>query len=410
MPDSTQKSLRSGDLPNDSQAHLGSSFADEGFLLSSLLDHVRNGIYFKDLDSRFVLVNKAQARTLGLASPDDAIGKSDCDFFTNEHAQSAFDDEQEIIRSGQPILDKEEKETWPDGRVTWVSTSKMPLQLPDGRTIGTFGISRDVTEARNTRQALIDSEARFQELISTIREVFWIRDSLSGRILYVSPAYTAIWGRPVEYLYENSLGWLSDVHDDDRENLTTLYHQGCREGFEVTFRIHRPDGEVRWIRQREFPVFDSNQCVVRFAGVSADITEARNANEELVETQRLLASIVNSSHDAIYSESLDRVITTWNPAAEQIFGYSAEEVAGKSTEILLCTDQRSEEKWIRERALSGSPVQNLDTNRRHRDGHVLAVSLTTFPVRDEAGFIIGISTTVRDLSARRKLEQRLSTI
>jgi PAS domain S-box-containing protein len=411
MHNSRQASLSSGDreLYAD-DARPDPKLADLGFLLSALLDHVQSGIYFKDLVSRFVLINGAQARTLGLASAERAIGKSDCDFFTEEHAQEAFADEQEIIRSGQSILDKEEKETWPDGRITWVSTSKMPLLSPDGRIIGTFGVSRDVTESRNTRQALIESEARFQELVSTIREVFWIRESRTGRILYVSPAYEAIWGRPIDYLYANPLGWVTDIHEDDRQHLAELYASEHSEPFEVAFRIRRPDGELRWIRQRGFPVFDADNRVVRLAGVSADITEARQANEAFVRTQRLLASIVNSSHDAIFSESLEGHITTWNPAAEEIFGYSADEVVGRLTTILLCSDQEQERAWICERTRGGLPVQNLDTARRHKDGHALPVSLTAFPIRDDSGNMIGISTTITDLSVHKELEKKLSTV
>jgi len=408
---STQASLSSGDRVQSAvDAHPDPKLADQGFLLSALLEHVQSGIYFKDLQSRFVLINRAQARTLKLQSPDEAIGKSDRDFFADEHANEAFVDEQEIIRSGHPLLDKEEKETWPDGRVTWVSTSKMPLLSPDGEIIGTFGVSRDVTESRNTRQALIESEARFQELISTIREVFWIRESCTGIILYVSPGYEAIWGRPVDYLRANPLGWIADIHEDDRQRLTDLYTNEHREPFEVTFRIRRPDGALRWIRQRAFPVFDAGGQVVRLAGVSADITEAHQANEAFVRTQRLLASIVNSSHDAIFSESLDGLITTWNPAAEEIFGHSADQVVGLPTNLLLCPAQEKEQDWIRERTRSGLPVQNLNTNRRHKDGRTVSVSLTAFPVRDEAGNMIGISTTIRDLSAHRELERKLSTV
>ncbi len=408
---STQASQSSGDgHPVVVNADPDPRLADQGFLLSALLEHVQSGIYFKDLQSRFVLINRAQARTLRLQSPDEAIGKSDQDFFAGEHANEALVDEQEIVRSGRPLLDKEEKETWPDGRITWVATSKMPLLSPDGKIIGTFGVSRDVTESRNTRQALIESEARFQELISTIREVFWIRESGTGRILYVSSAYEAIWGRTVEHLYANPLGWVADIHEDDRPHLTELYAREHLEPFEVTFRIRRPDGEVRWIRQRGFPVFDAENRVVRLAGVSADITEARQANEAFVRTQRLLASIVNSSHDAIFSESLDGTITTWNPAAEEIFGYSADQVVGLPTNILLCPEQEQERDWISERTRNGLPVQNLDTIRRHKDGHILSVSLTAFPVRDEAGKMIGISTTILDLSAHKQLEQKLSTV
>lgn len=411
MHDSTRTSPGSGDHQQYAvDADADPKLADRAFLLSALLEHVQSGIYFKDLQSRFVLVNHTQACTLRLESPDEAIGKSDWDFFTEEHAKEAFLDEQEIIRTGRPLLDKEEKETWPDGRITWVSTSKMPLLGPDGRIMGTFGISRDVTEGRQTRQALIESEARFQELISAIREVFWIRESSTGRILYVSPAYEAIWGRKVDYLYANPLAWVEDIHEDDRERLTDLYAQEHREPFEVAFRIRRQDGAPRWIRQRGFPVFDADDRVVRLAGVSADITEARQSHEAFVRTQRLLASIVNSSQDAIFSESLDGAITTWNPAAEQIFGYSAEEVIGRPAKMLLCPDQDQEQNWIGERARHGQPVQNLETMRRHKDGHTLTVTLNAFPVRHDAGELIGISTIISDLSARRELEKKLSTV
>src|ERR1035438_2876610 len=408
---STRASLRSADrLQSAADADPDPKLADQGFLLSAILEHVQSGIYFKDLQSRFVLINRAQARTLELEAPEEAIGKSDGDFFAEEHAREAFSDEQEIIRSGRALLDKEEKETWTDGRATWGSTSKMPLLSPVGRIIGTFGISRDVTESRRIREELLESEARFQELVTTIREVFWILESRTTRVLYVSPGYEAIWGRPVDNLRENPLGWVADIREDDRQRVTDLYTKEHREPFEVTFRILRPDGEVRWIRQRGFPVFDADNRVVRLAGVSADITEARQTNEAFVRTQRLLAAIVNSSHDAIFSESLEGTITTWNPAAEEIFGYSAEEVIGLPANMLLCPGKDVERNWICERTRRGLPVQNLDTVRRHKDGHTLSVALTAFPVRDEAGETIGISTTISDLSAHRELEQKLSTV
>src|ERR1039458_10088495 len=117
--------------------------ADDSVYLSALLDLLQGAVYFKDLQSRFILINRTQAKGLKLGSPEEAVGKSDFDFFTEEHAGPAFADEQEIIRTGLPLLNKEEKETWPDGRFTWASTTKMPLYSKDGRIMGTFGFSRD---------------------------------------------------------------------------------------------------------------------------------------------------------------------------------------------------------------------------------------------------------------------------
>ncbi len=118
---------------------------DRGFLLKNLLDNVTDNIYFKDRDSRFIMVNKGFCEWTGLA-PEEVIGKTDFDLFASAHAQEAFDDEQRIVAGGEPLVGIEEKETWPDGRITWVSTSKMPLKNANGETIGTFGVSRDITE------------------------------------------------------------------------------------------------------------------------------------------------------------------------------------------------------------------------------------------------------------------------
>jgi len=130
------------------------AFERERYLLNSLMDHVPDHIFFKDRQGRFLRVNTALARRFGLSDPAEAVGKSDFDFFTREHAQQAFDDEQRVMATGQPMIGFEEKETWPDGSITWVSTTKLPLLDPEGRIMGTFGISRDITVQRQAAEAL----------------------------------------------------------------------------------------------------------------------------------------------------------------------------------------------------------------------------------------------------------------
>jgi PAS domain S-box-containing protein len=91
------------------------------------MDNLPDHIYFKDRESRYVRINQALTRACGLNEPAQAVGRTDFDYFGPECAQSAFADEQEVIRTGRPVMDKEEKNTWPDGREKWVSTTKMPL-------------------------------------------------------------------------------------------------------------------------------------------------------------------------------------------------------------------------------------------------------------------------------------------
>jgi PAS domain S-box-containing protein len=123
-------------------------------LLHTLLDNMPDTIYFKDLKSRFLRVNDSWLKKVGIKSHDEVVGKTDFDFFTHEHARQAFNDEQNIINTGKPIVGIEEKETWPDRPDTWVSTTKMPFRNKKGETIGTFGLSRDITEIKKYRDAL----------------------------------------------------------------------------------------------------------------------------------------------------------------------------------------------------------------------------------------------------------------
>ncbi|MHB1306422.1 MAG: PAS domain S-box protein [Limisphaerales bacterium] len=120
--------------------------AFERDLLQALLDNVPDAIYFKDRDSRFLRLSRALAERVGARDPEDLLGKTDFDIFDSAHAQAAFDDEQRIIRTSQPILGKTEREGRHDGTARWVLTSKLPFTDKDGRVIGTFGVSKDITE------------------------------------------------------------------------------------------------------------------------------------------------------------------------------------------------------------------------------------------------------------------------
>jgi phosphoserine phosphatase RsbU/P len=136
------------------RSQMENALARERFLLKTLMDNLPDHIYFKDRESRFIAVNRAMAALFGLEDPAEVLGKTDADLFAPEHAQAALRDEQEILRTGQPLVNMEEKETWPDGRETWVSTSKLPLRDPNGNIVGTFGLSRDITEKKRAEDKL----------------------------------------------------------------------------------------------------------------------------------------------------------------------------------------------------------------------------------------------------------------
>jgi len=138
--------------------------ANEHDLLRALLDNSPDHIYFKDTESRFIKSSTAQALQFGMSTPDGLVGKSDFDVFSEEHARPAFEDEQEIIRTGQPMIGKVEKETWIDGRPdTWGLTTKMPLRNRDGKIIGTFGITKNITELKNAERQIAEAHTQLLE-------------------------------------------------------------------------------------------------------------------------------------------------------------------------------------------------------------------------------------------------------
>ena len=145
------------------RCEMENALARERFLLKMLMDTLPDHIYFKDRESRFIAVNRATAALFGFEDPAGVLGKTDADIFAREHAQAALRDEQEILRTGQPLVNMEEKETWPDGHETWVSTSKLPLRDSNGDIIGTFGLSRDITEKKRAEEKLAALASELRE-------------------------------------------------------------------------------------------------------------------------------------------------------------------------------------------------------------------------------------------------------
>jgi PAS domain S-box-containing protein len=205
----------------------------EQFLVNALMDNLPDHIYFKDRESRFIRINKAHAKFFGLMDSTQAVGKTDFDFFTGEHANQAFKEEQSIIRTGQ-LLSIEEKETHPDSPDSWVSTIKLPLRDKEGNTIGTFGISRDITVRK---QKELESQVLFditQGVTTTenLDELLKLIHQSLGKVVYAENCFVA--------LYDNDTGLFSFPFYVDKIDSTPLPTSMGKSCMDYVFRTFKP--------------------------------------------------------------------------------------------------------------------------------------------------------------------------
>ncbi|HVR84822.1 MAG TPA: PAS domain-containing protein, partial [Planctomycetota bacterium] len=169
-------------------------------LLHVLLEQLPDAMYFKDAQGRYVRINRTLASWYGLKDPLDAVGKSEADFYPQEFARATLESEQNILSTGVPILDQEEKISGPDGKNHWVSTSKMPLRDARGDVVGIMGVSRDIKAVKRAERKTRDSDALYQSLIECLPQCIFRKD-VDGRYVYVNNRLCALFGlTPEQFL------------------------------------------------------------------------------------------------------------------------------------------------------------------------------------------------------------------
>lgn len=279
LPVSIQRVLREADAMRD-RRRVEEALAQEQYLLFMLMQNLPDYVYFKDLQSRFIAVSRSMAQRMGL-SVADMKGKTDFDLFTAAHAREASEDEQRIIRTGEALLNKEERETWSDGRVTWASSTKLPLRDAEGTIVGTFGISRDIT-ARKQAEERIREQA---EIIEQAPVAVLITD-LTGRISYCNGSAVQLYGVPREAL-------LGRLPEEMLTTETTDRLTAARAAAEATGRW---TGEIPVLTRggRQFQaemhlslIHDATGRPRGRLSMAIDITEKQKIQEQFLRAQRL---------------------------------------------------------------------------------------------------------------------------
>jgi diguanylate cyclase (GGDEF)-like protein/PAS domain S-box-containing protein len=251
----------------------------EALCLRNLLASRPAKFYFKDLGSRFVRMSSGHATLFRAGSAEELYGKTDFDFFTDEHANAAFEAEQHIIASGEELVDFEERETWPDRPDTWVLTSKMPLRDEDGQIIGTFGMSVDITERKQLASELARTEADLRRLLESSPDAM-IRYDTQLRHVYDNPAALTLLRLSADDVHgrtDRELGFPPEVLDEVEPALRRVLAEGI--GSQVEFAT--PGAEPLWLQSRMVPEIDEHGDVVGAFTIVRDLTDRKRAEEAL---------------------------------------------------------------------------------------------------------------------------------
>ena len=294
--------------------------------LIEFIEQLTDIAFIKDRQGRYILMNSAGAYLAG-RSVTECLNQDDLALFPPEVAHKSMADDHRVIASGA-LLNGEDTCTIRGDTRVFLST-KWPDRDTTGRIIGVVGIARDITQQKRAEErlqltraeletrvqertaqllaanqdlerqiaariqvdiALRDSQERFRQLTEHIREVFWIHGIQEERLVYISPAYEEVWGRPIAGLHERPLEWIEAVHPDDQPRVQAGHLAKQKLGyFEEEYRIVRPDGTIRWIWDRGFPIRDETGHVYRIAGLAEDITTRKLAEDQLRRQQVELA-------------------------------------------------------------------------------------------------------------------------
>ena len=223
--------------------------------------------------------------------PEEILGRHFYDFFLPDQQEELKNAALAMLATKQPFRNFINQNLHKNGQSVWLCTSGIPILDDRGNLLGYRGSDIDITAQRQAEEALRESEQRFRLMAETIQDVFWIATPGIEKTKYVSPRYEQVWGRDRKELYQSPQNFLEAMHPEDRQRVRseTLAAHGRGEPFSLEYRIIRPDGEMRWIHDRGFPVKGEQGHVILFTGVATDITERKTLEQQLLLAQKMEA-------------------------------------------------------------------------------------------------------------------------
>lgn len=373
-------------------------------ILLEVFDRIPLMINFTDEDGRIRLVNREWERILGW-SWEEIHGRG-IDVFAECYPEPQYRREVMDFIAASRGEWADFKTRLRDGRT--IDTTWTVVRLPDGMAVG---IGAESTNRSRAEEALRENEQHVQQIANHLREAVWMLDPKSRRVVYVSPAYERIWGRSAGSLYGDRRSSIDAIHPEDRQRVLDALEDEAhiRLPGEMSYRVVRPDGSTRWIRERSFPLRNAAGEVYRFVAVAEDITERKRAEEKLSRTEAYLAESERLSHIGTWAVRIpSREITYWSNEHYRIFGFDPEK--GPPPVEAALARIHPEDGAVREtiiRGLSEKKDFELDFRVLRPDGSIRFVHSLGHPVLNGAREMVEFVGTAMDVTERKLAEDAL---
>ncbi|MBI2963072.1 MAG: PAS domain S-box protein [Deltaproteobacteria bacterium] len=366
-----------------------------------LFEQIPVGVARATPDGRLLDANPAYAEMFGFPDPDSMKGVPIPDLYVDPQDRDRV---LALVREGD-LRNFETQCRRRDGSIIWVAVNLRLVRDPGGQARSLDGVVIDVTARKRAEEESRRSELTLRKAqeIARVGSCDW---DIGADTIRGSDEFYRIFGFDPRQSPETRDAFLDAVHPADRDRIARVFDEALkgREKTSVEYRVVLADGTERTLHATGEVFPDSLGRPSRWIGAVWDVTERKRAEE----ARARLAAIVESSNDAISARDLDGIVTSWNQAAEHLYGFTAAEMVGQTISRVVPAERGHETAEIIRRITGGERVQHYETERLRKDGTRLIVSLTASPIRDDAGRLIGIATISRDVTERKLAEQALA--
>jgi diguanylate cyclase (GGDEF)-like protein/PAS domain S-box-containing protein len=366
------------------------------------------GACILDHQLRFTLVNDALAEMHGVPAADH-VGKYSWEIVPDLTAQHR-EIWRRVLQNGETIMNVEivgETPQQPGVVRTW-SSSFFPLLPSDGQPMAIGIIVLETTERSRAEQSLRDSEEKFRQLAENIQEVFWLTDVENQEVIYVSPAYERIWGRSCDSVYANPTSFIEAIHSDDQQYARDIMADASVPTT-AEYRVLCPDGNLRWVCDRSFPIFNEAGQLIRQAGLTQDITAQKQAATQLQDLTERLGLAVQSANMGIWEWDLVTHHLRWDERMFTLYNLCAADVS--LSEDLWRSVVHPEDLPVadamQQKALAGEADYQLEFRVIWPDGAIRHIASYAIVQRNAEGKPLRMVGVNLDISDRKQAEAQL---